>query len=553
MADKTYRADRGRDPLSWDNSRQVGGDPLAELARLIGQSEPAPDHQQHDDYQPENAQHTALPAGVDWVPQETPLQYDHRAAAYDAPTVPARHDSYDSAYEARHQSPQAQPQSYDPAYEARHQSFQPQPQSYDPAYEAQEQGRGHEESASGGHYFAGSASAFNGFRQESDAYGRHQQAEPEHDPHAYSSEAYYDTHDPAAQQRQHGDHDQEHDQAYADDYDDAPAPARRRRGGLTLVMALLGLAVAGTASAFAYRTMFGGSVLPTLPPIIRAGTGPNKIMPDAQANGAGQANVATTGSSESLVSREEQPVAIDPPKTPHVVSTIPIVTGNGQGSVPPGVADAASPPMPQNQPWPSPQAANPAPAAPPAAVPAAPAAQGTAEPKKIHTVTIRGDQPGAGDAGAAPAKASAAANPAHTASVAPRAAAAAPAAGSNAPMSIVPGQGAPAAAAAPAHPRPPRTTVASASSAGDAQATSGGYAVQVSSQRTEGEALAAYRSLRAKYPNLLSGRPMIRRADLGEKGTFYRALAGPFGTAEEAAALCSNLKAAGGSCIVQRN
>ena len=85
-------------------------------------------------------------------------------------------------------------------------------------------------------------------------------------------------------------------------------------------------------------------------------------------------------------------------------------------------------------------------------------------------------------------------------------------------------------------------------------AAGGGYAVQVTSQRSEGEAQSAFRALQAKYPTQLGGRaPIIRRADLGEKGTFYRALVGPFGSAEEAAGLCNGLKAAGGNCIVQRN
>ena len=58
----------------------------------------------------------------------------------------------------------------------------------------------------------------------------------------------------------------------------------------------------------------------------------------------------------------------------------------------------------------------------------------------------------------------------------------------------------------------------------------------------------------ARFPNQLGGREaMIRRADLGAKGTFYRAMVGPFASSEQAAELCSGLKAAGGSCIVQRN
>ena len=81
-----------------------------------------------------------------------------------------------------------------------------------------------------------------------------------------------------------------------------------------------------------------------------------------------------------------------------------------------------------------------------------------------------------------------------------------------------------------------------------------GYAVQVSSQHSESEAQSSFQALRAKYPDLLGKRePIIRRADLGAKGIYYRALVGPFASAEEAVAMCSSLKAAGGRCIVQRN
>jgi hypothetical protein len=81
-----------------------------------------------------------------------------------------------------------------------------------------------------------------------------------------------------------------------------------------------------------------------------------------------------------------------------------------------------------------------------------------------------------------------------------------------------------------------------------------GYAVQVTSERSQNRAQAAFRSLQAKYPSQLSGRePIIRRADLGAAGIYYRALVGPFASAEKAAKLCNGLKAAGGDCIIQKN
>jgi hypothetical protein len=78
--------------------------------------------------------------------------------------------------------------------------------------------------------------------------------------------------------------------------------------------------------------------------------------------------------------------------------------------------------------------------------------------------------------------------------------------------------------------------------------------VQVSSQHSEAEVQDSFRALQAKYPDVLGGKqPIIRRADLGAKGIYYRALVGPFASAEEAASMCSSLKAAGGSCLVQKN
>ena len=86
-----------------------------------------------------------------------------------------------------------------------------------------------------------------------------------------------------------------------------------------------------------------------------------------------------------------------------------------------------------------------------------------------------------------------------------------------------------------------------------APAGNGGYAVQVSSQRSEADAQASYRALQAKYPAQLASRAsVIRRADLGDKGTYYRAVV-VVGSADEATQLCTALKAAGGQCIIQRN
>ena len=78
--------------------------------------------------------------------------------------------------------------------------------------------------------------------------------------------------------------------------------------------------------------------------------------------------------------------------------------------------------------------------------------------------------------------------------------------------------------------------------------------VQVSAQKTEDDARASYQVLQQKYPSVLSGlNPIIRRAKLGQDGTWYRVHVGPFATSEQATALCNNLKDAGGQCMVQKN
>ena len=67
----------------------------------------------------------------------------------------------------------------------------------------------------------------------------------------------------------------------------------------------------------------------------------------------------------------------------------------------------------------------------------------------------------------------------------------------------------------------------------------GGYLVQLSSQRSEGEAQSSFRSLQAKFPNQLGGRAaVVKRADLGAKGTFYRSMVGPFASSGEADQFC---------------
>ena len=76
--------------------------------------------------------------------------------------------------------------------------------------------------------------------------------------------------------------------------------------------------------------------------------------------------------------------------------------------------------------------------------------------------------------------------------------------------------------------------------------------MQVSSQKSEADAESAYRSIQSKFSGVLGSQPhTVRRADLGAKGVYYRAMVGPFGSREAAVQLCSSLKQAGGDCVVQ--
>jgi cell division septation protein DedD len=85
-------------------------------------------------------------------------------------------------------------------------------------------------------------------------------------------------------------------------------------------------------------------------------------------------------------------------------------------------------------------------------------------------------------------------------------------------------------------------------------AAGSGYVVQVSAQRSKADAEASFRSLQDKFPIQLGGRTAtVKRADLGAKGIYYRAMVGPFASAGDASQFCGRLKAAGGQCVIQRN
>ena len=99
-------------------------------------------------------------------------------------------------------------------------------------------------------------------------------------------------------------------------------------------------------------------------------------------------------------------------------------------------------------------------------------------------------------------------------------------------------------ASAPAAP----ATRAAAPAASDAP-----WGVQLASRRSRGSAEASFRALQRQYPAILGGlEPMIVRAQVGDRGTFYRVRIAAESRGE-AAALCQRLKASGADCFIGRN
>jgi len=532
-----------RDPR-WRNAEEApraeADDPLAELARLIGQS--APMNRSGRDRKPAE-------------PERADDRHGDRSGSYAAPEEVFREPA-----------PQPRDERYSPSDDAHYE------QDLDPDYRAG-RNQGYEQTAA-------PPPRVSRFRQEPDipVQSRRDVDRGAGEEDAYQEAAKWrerpsDDTDPhyADECEDEGHSDETY--AYDDEYSEDQVP--RRRSGFVFVAAVFALAVLGTAGAFAYRAVFGGPVLPALPPIIKAEGGPNKIIPstaNSQGEPARDAD-ANTGSRERLVSREERPVDIPPPVTstaPRPVSTVPVFPDPPRMGGP-GAVVGYSPGLPQSnnavstEPAPPSASAMTTATAPNPAASAAPVAPSSAlsgsaptsgipaapGPKKIRTVTIHADQPSSDG----PVSASAVQ-------------AAAPHSGTqsqsgNGPLSIVPSANdAPAPAARPRATapqpvplnKPPANETASAAPAAPVATTGGGYAVQVSSQRSEEEAQSSFRDLQAKYPDVLGGRtPIIRRADLGAKGIFFRAMVGPFGSADQATELCSNLKAAGGSCLVQKN
>jgi SPOR domain len=452
----SYRSARGalpprRDAASSDPARHAVSDPLAELARLIGQdeafgaivrnstrAEPRPEPQRQPEPSPSSWRSRSQPAGLQThqAPAET---HDQHAYGYDEQT---------------HLSTAYDPHPYDE---------QPAAAQADAGAHHVAQATGHHGHDTGGEYYGEGADAHE------------------------AQEGHY-----------------EGEEEYAD-----PVP-ERRRGAIVMVAAVAGLALVGTAGAFGYWAWSTGPR--SEPPLIKADTTPNKVVPATQGEAAGNKSVYDRyadkgGTSERVVSREEAPADVKPAAPRSVYPPTGAVYG------------------------------------PPSAQPAAPAPSGVSangEPRKVHTEVIRPNpnQMAAAEIG----------QPGQP--VAPPLTVAAP------PPSPPPAPSAPAKQPAPRTKQaaqPPAAQPTDSPPAREAAPT-GGFVVQLSSQKTEEEARASFKVLAQKYASVFGDRePYIKRVNVPDKGTFYRANVGPFATQAEANHFCSNLKIVGGQCFVQKN
>jgi SPOR domain len=473
-----------------DQHGQKGeSDPLAELARLIGQTDPFAMDRANVKAQPQAQRYQ--------TPQHQPEQYEPELYEPE-PEHPVGPPPWMQRANAR--VPPPLPQYDDEA------DYQPSPvhplHRYGAQRAAPQQQHAHHQ------------------HQEEPQYAEEQQADPSR-------------YDDALYGQIEAGQDYQRDPAYPDDpyayqgaYDEEPEEQPRRRGGMITVAAVLALAVLGTGGAFAYRN-FIGSPRSGEPPIIKADNSPTKIVPAQSDSAPKTPDRMTSGDgNEKLVPREETPVDVNTRSGPRVVF----------------------PPLNQNANPPSP--ASVAPNAPPPTS----ASNGTLpnnEPRRIKTLSVKGDAADAGMPAGAPKQTAPAQVAAPRTQQAPAAGSRNPPSSANAsangPLTLTPQGGQEAA-------EPPARVAAVNPAPAAAPSSSGGFVVQVSSQKTEADAQASYKSLQSKFPNVLGSRsPLIKRADLGEKGVFYRATVGPFATRDEAAQFCTNLRTAGGQCVIQSN
>ncbi len=350
------------------------------------------------------------------------------------------------------------------------------------------------------------------------AYGYQQPvaaAPAEYDQHGYSQDGY-------AQDYYDGNGD-----PHAGQYDEAAyqPPRSRSRKGVLALGAILGVVALGSAGAFMFS---GGSAAITggEPPLIAASNEPIKVAPQNPGgveipNQNKQIYERAQSGTTKVVSNSEQPVDVKQ-----------TVRMNG-GSV----ADATG-------------SAGPA--------PHAGGGLNLGEPRKVRTISIKPDGTLARPEPEAKV-ATVAAPPAMTMPAAsPPAPAAAPAPAPR-PVAATPAPATPAAKPAPVAatetPAAPQKVASiqptAPAAAAPAEASLGGFSVQLGVRGSEKDAQAAFGQFQKKYQELAGQPALIRKAEINGS-TVFRVRAGPM-SRDDASQICSAVQGQGGQCFVAKN
>ncbi|CCD98734.1 SPOR domain-containing protein [Bradyrhizobium sp. STM 3809] len=512
MADRYQDRPFPADGFGRGGNQQADADPLAELARLIGQNDPfaasgrgTPQPQQRPMARPAapapEPQAAMPPAGAPaWMQRAQPAAANPfadmgREAPQPAPTPPA--------FPAGFQDPRAQPAFPEQDFAA----AAPRPQPGYPNAEFADQ-------LSKLDYSVGDAR--HGFAENDRDYNRDGFDDSEQDASRYDDALFGQM--GSGQQGFQGDGDfQDGQYGYQDGYDEGEEEERpRRRGGMSTVLAVLTLAVVGTGGAYGYKTYISSSRTGE-PPIIRADNSPTKIMAQQDTTPKVPDRLLGGDGGEKLVSREETPMDLNTRSgSPRVV-----FPQMGQTGAPP----QASPPSVT-----------------PAQIANANGILPNSDPRPIKTLSVTGgNQSAAADPGGAPMPATPPAKPAKGKKSPANANASA---ATDTPMPLAPQAATPATA-------PARIAAAVPVTEQTQTERTGGYLVSISSQASEAEAMTSYKAVQDKYGAVLGKyEPIIKRMDLGDKGGVkYRAAVGPFATKEEANKMCGTLKTAGGQCF----
>ncbi len=366
--------------------------------------------------------------------------------------------------------------------------------------------------------------------------------------------------------------------------DDAEMQPKQRRtlwlasAGLVVVMGAIGL-------GFVYK---GGAKLGGEAPTILAASGPTKVQPPSPANpdtpnasssilDKGQADRV---SASKVVTREEQPVDLAaqrpiPRDVTAIASPIPALPSAQK----PETSTAATPTSAQA----IVPAAAPVPAVPPVVVTPQPSNNGFPEPRRVKTVSVRpdgtviqNDPPATAPLAIQPKPPAAAASTPAVKPVPPNAKPVTPT--NNAAKPVV--------AAANTNPASKTTTRAAANTSGNndinsllededevtpraanparpavsapkpitpaANGGDSGYAAQLASTGSEAEAKDMIGKLQKKYPAQLSGyKPTIVKATVNDRQVYRIRIVGL--TKTQADNLCGSVKSGGGACIPAKN